>query len=171
MSARLSQLLSRPWVRRLGEVALVLGVFLTVQAYQARDVPRGALPAFALTSLSGAHVTSESLRGKRTLLVVWAPWCGVCRFTSRNVSWVRGLVGARANVLSIASHYGDVSEVARYVEEQGVDYPVLLGDRALARALGVHAFPTALVLDEGGTLVRASVGYTTTLGLLIRLLV
>jgi thioredoxin-related protein len=94
----------------------------------------------------------------------------VCRVESQNVSWLQALVGARAKVLSIAVQYDRPSQVTAYVGAQGVDYPVLLGGRDTAARFAVHAYPTLLFLDDQGAIKRASVGYTTTLGMLWRLL-
>ena len=73
-------------------------------------------------------------------------------------------------MISVASSYRTLAEVRAYVAEHDVDYPVLLDDAGLARRLGVRAFPTAFVVDGRGQIVRAVTGYTTTLGLLWRLL-
>jgi thiol-disulfide isomerase/thioredoxin len=162
--------MARPAARRAFELAFFLGLVYAVNAWHSRDVPRGQLPPLALADLDGKPFRSASLHGKPTMLVVWAPWCGVCRLESQNVSWVQRLVGARAQVLSIAVGYRDGSQVQAFVSAQEVDYPVLLGGRDGADALGVHAFPTTLFLDAHGHIETAAVGYTTTLGLLLRLL-
>jgi thiol-disulfide isomerase/thioredoxin len=152
------------------EVALFVALLLAVNAWQSRDVRAGQLVTLSFATLDGEPFSPASLHGKPTLLVVWAPWCGVCRLESQNVSWVRRLVGDRANVLSLAVQYQALSQVRAFVQAQEVDYPVLLGGREGAVALGVHAYPTALFLDEHGRIESAAVGYTTTLGLLLRLL-
>lgn len=140
-----------------------------VNAWQTRNLQQGETPGFSLQRLDGGLVNNDSLRGKPTMLVFWAPWCGVCRASSQNVSWVQSWVGDRAQVLSIASQYTSEAEVRRYVAEQDVDYPVLLGGRETARAFGVRAYPTVFFLDEEGAITRSVVGYTTTLGMYLRL--
>ena len=164
-------LLSRRRTVRLAlNGVVVIAVFFGIGLWQTRGHLRGDAPAFSLPTLDGATVSTQSLAGKPTMLVFWAPWCGVCKLESGNVSWVRSLVGAHANVVSVASEYGDLAEVRAYVAEQGVDYPVLLGGKATARAFAVAAFPTVFFLDGQGRITGSAVGYTTTLGLLTRLL-
>jgi hypothetical protein len=78
-------------------------------------------------------------------------------------------VGDSAHVLSVAVAYEDEEEVRRFAREQEVDYPVLLGGSELRGAFHVDQFPTTFFVSSEGRIERASVGYTTRLGLLWRL--
>ena len=40
--------------------------------------PGDTIPSFEYTSLSGEVISSESIKGKATVLTVWATWCGDC---------------------------------------------------------------------------------------------
>lgn len=160
----------RRWVR-WGQDALVLALAVAaISAYQTRghlsDVPA---PPLSLLTLSGEPASLAALRGKPALVAFWAPWCQVCKAESQNLSWAMRLAGRRAHVVSIAAGYDEVAEVRGYVQERDVDYPVWLGDEAAARAFRVEAFPTVYFLDPSGRVKHSAVGYTTTLGLLVRL--
>lgn len=159
--------------RRLVRWAVDGGVLLVlvaaIGAWQTRkhlsDVPP---PAFTLQALGGGEVSSASLLGKPGMLVLWAPWCGVCKAQFDNVGRVRRWLGERANVVSIALAYRDVASVEAYAKA-GVDYPVLLGTSELEEAFRVDAFPTVYFLDAQGRIKHSASGYTTTLGMLWRL--
>jgi hypothetical protein len=155
------------WTRDLLVLALLLA---GIGAWQTRGHVRGAPPAAALTTLDGRPFALSSLRGRPAMVVFWAPWCAVCGAQSGNVGLVQRLVGARAQVVSVAAAFGDVAEVRAYQAAHDVTYPVLLGDDAALRAFRVEAFPTAYFLDAEGRITGSAAGYTTTLGLLARLL-
>jgi thioredoxin-related protein len=84
------------------------------------------------------------------------------------VSRARAWLGERANVVSVATSFEDVSQVRGYMQAQGVDYPVLLAREDFQRVMHIEAFPTVFVLDSQGRIVSSMTGYTTTLGLFWR---
>ena len=147
------------------ELALLLVVVLAVDAFQTRNHVRGTAPELGLRSLQGEPVALSSLLGQPLVMVVWAPWCGVCKLESGNVARARRWLEPRTKVVSVAASYPNIDAVRAFMQQHGVDYPVLLADRNFERALGVRAFPSTFVLDKEGRVVRSSQGYTTTFGL------
>lgn len=171
LKARYLKARERRWFRWSVDAVLFLVLVAAIGAWQTRSHLSGvAAPPVTLATLDGRTVSLESLKGKPVLVAFWAPWCSVCKTESQNVSWTMKLAGERAHVVSIVSSYDDLGSVQAYVRDRGVDYPVLLGDEGLARQFKVDAFPTAYFLDADGRIKRSAVGYTTTLGLLARLL-
>ena len=152
------------WRRGFLEAGLAVCVLLSVRAYQARDLAGGTMPMRELVTTEGERL---SLVGQGpTLVHVFATWCGVCRLEEGNVQSVAG----SARVVAIASQSGSAADVQAYMKQRGLAYPVVLdGNGALARALGVHAFPTSFFVDGSGNIVAREVGYTTELGLRLRL--
>lgn len=161
----------RRWVRWGMDLVLMAVVFLGVMAWQTRYLPEAGTPApdFTLRTLTGEQVSLADLRGKPVVLVFWAPWCKVCKQESSTVSELRGTVGERAHVLTVAVSYKREEDVRRFVRQTKADYPVLLGNDEVEEAFGVRAFPTTFVLSSEGRIQQTSVGYTTRLGFLWRL--
>jgi len=70
----------------------------------------------------------------------------------------------------VAAAFSSEAEVRAYVEAHGLAAPVLLADEETVRAFRVEAFPSVYFLDAEGRIKRSAAGYTTTGGLLARLL-
>jgi len=172
LQARYLRAREKRWFRWSADAVLFLLILAGISAWQTRTHLSGVpAPPVTLATLDGKTLSLDSLKGKPVLVAFWAPWCGVCKTESQNVSWTQRLVGDRAHVVSIVSSYDDLGSVQAYVRDRGVDYPVLLGDDALVRGqFRVDAFPTVYFLDADGRIKRSAVGYTTTVGLLTRLL-
>lgn len=153
------------------DLGLLLLVVLAVSWWQTRHHLRDASPELTLPRLNGAPVSLAELRGKPVVLAFWAPWCTVCKAESDNLSRALRWAGARAHVVSVAGSYQSLQEVERYVQAHHVDYPVLLADDATLAAFRIEAFPTLYFLDAQGRIATSASGYTTTLGVLARLLV
>ena len=152
--------------RFLKEVLIVGVVFLSVRAYQQRDLPDGQAPSLAGVSIEGQPLSLADYRGKPVLLHFWATWCGVCEVEAGNISEV----AADLPVVSVVSNSGSRAQVRAYMGEHDLGWSTLEdpGSR-VARRFGVTAFPTTFILDGEGRIRHVEVGYTTALGLRLRM--
>ena len=160
----------RPWVHWLRDAAVVLVVFVGLQAWFTRDVVRGELPALPGTLLAPVGTDVAAWRGAvgadGFVLYVWATWCGVCRAIEGNVD----ALARDAPLLTVALQSGAAGQVQQQLNARGHRWTVLNDpDGAIARQLGVAAVPTFLFIDRHGRVRSVTQGYTTTLGLRARL--
>jgi thiol-disulfide isomerase/thioredoxin len=118
-------------------------------------------PEFALASLDGSTVRLSDYRGKVVLLDFWATWCGPCRMSTPHLKQLYADLGAGAGdfeIIGIA--VGDREPVVRrYVQSEGIEYAICLGDQAVAAAYAIQSIPTAYLVDREGNIVERYLGF------------
>jgi len=139
-------------------ILLAVVVFHLVGQLRAPDLPDAA-PDFDLQVLDGERVKLSQLKGQVVVLNFWAPWCGPCRAEVPQFSRF-----ARNNpevvVLGIATD-GEPAQLRASAKKLGMDYPVVVADRATVDAYGVSTLPTTVFVDEQGAVAGAHTGMLT----------
>ena len=123
-------------------------------------------PEFKLTGLDGHDVASAGLRHKVVLLYVWFTGCPPCmKETPELVKLEREfrdrgftVVGANADRL-LGLGYDD-QDRERYIQKQGINFPVVHWTKESDAAYGrIAIFPTLFLIDGKGGIVRHWVGF------------
>lgn len=163
-----SRFRSRFWASLAFDVTVLAAVFFGIHAWQTRDLPIDqAAPVTFLPALGSPEHQTAVPGGRAGIVYFFAPWCRVCRASIDNlddlvasgqVSW--GTV--------IALDYADTGEVQNFVDRAGISLPVLLGNAQTAADWSVRAFPTYYVIDGLGRIHSRSLGYSTYLGMRVR---
>jgi len=97
----------------------------------------------------------------------WATWCPVCKAEQGSIA---AIAHDHPDVISVAMQSGKPEEVAKYLSDQGIAFPVLNDpDGSISAAWGVHAVPASFIIGPDGQIRFVEVGYTTSLGLRLRL--
>lgn len=111
------------------------------------------VPEFSLPGLDGGEVTFQSAigDGRATLINFWATWCQPCLREIPEL--VEMTQDARLRIVGIALDEGGAEAVSPFVEQHGIDYPVLLGDQAFFQRMGGYTIPYTLMLDTHGRVV------------------
>ncbi|WP_456447546.1 protein disulfide oxidoreductase [Thiolapillus sp.] len=158
---------TRPrWRRWLWDGLLILVVIVGVQLWQTRNLPSGPAPALEGVLPSGATASLKDYRGQPVLVHFWATWCPVCRAEQGSIE----AISKDHQVLSVATTSGEAQEVSRYIRENHLDFPVILDEAGmLGVAWGIRGVPSSFIIDAHGQIRHAAVGYTTELGLRLRL--
>lgn len=148
------------------EFALLLAILVAVHFYQTRHHASGPAKPQKAQLIDGTEVTLFEPAGEAIILHFWATWCGVCRAEEDNLQ----RLSESYRVLSVASRSGSDEQIQRYMKEHGLTFPVVQDrEGALAQRLGVSAYPTSFFLASDGRIITSVTGYTTTLGLRLRL--
>lgn len=161
----------KTWFRYLRDITLVLLVITGVGLFQTRNLlaTKTPAPTWKLHALDGTPHTLAQYKGKKTLLFFWAPWCTVCHLESDNIKAIKRFYGQDVHVVSVALAYEKTPDVQAFIKKHDIDYTVLLGNKTTQRAYNISAFPTLYVLDEQLRVEHTIVGYTTQLGMHLRL--
>lgn len=109
-----------------------------------------SLPEFSLEDLSGAPITSGSLRGRIVIVEFWATWCPPCRSTLQWLGDLKKKYGADVEVLALAVESPD-DKVRSTVGSLSPDIRWAISQPDIARSFGdITAVPTLLMFDKEG---------------------
>jgi cytochrome c biogenesis protein CcmG/thiol:disulfide interchange protein DsbE len=107
-------------------------------------------PDFELKTLDGKTVHLRDYQRKAVLLNFWATWCVPCK---EEMPWLidfqkqygpKGLV-----ILGIAMDSSS-RPIKKFTDKLEVNYPILLGNQALADQYYVRALPVSVFIDRNG---------------------
>jgi len=101
------------------------------------------------------------------LVHFWATWCPICRTEQGSIA---ALAQDNPNVITVAMQSGSSAAVQQFLHEQSVNFPVVNDqDNRISAAWGVHAVPASFIVDREGKIRFVEIGYTTSIGLRLRL--
>ncbi len=136
----------------------------TTQVEQSSDVgtTEGKLPpSFELPDLSGNVVTLADYEGKVVVLDLWATWCPPCRV---EIPFLVELYEEHKDVglvvVGIGLDDGGANVLKPFVEQNGITYPILVGNRGVGQAYQLQGIPTTFILDRNGRIAAKHVGFS-----------
>ena len=119
--------------------------------------PSQPVPAFTTHALDDEHALSrDTVRGKVTMLMFWATWCGACESQMPAIDELARQYADRGlEVWGISRDTGPrVGErVKAFANARDLSFPVVVDDGTAGRAFKVSVIPHVVLIDEEG-LVR-----------------
>jgi thiol-disulfide isomerase/thioredoxin len=115
---------------------------------------------FVLKDTDGTKHELSSYKGKWVLINYWATWCPPCL---EEVPDLVNLYDKRKHkdlmVIGVVFDYKDTKEVAAYVDDMLMSYPIVLGDSAVTAQIGsAVVLPTSFIYNPQGKLVKIKRG-------------
>ena len=108
-----------------------------------------AIPKFSLPDVTGRTVDSGDLVGKKTLAVFWSPTCPHC---TAMMNELKHWDSSRSETDPQLVVFSDGEEEAH--RDLQLNAPILLdADYTTAEKLGMFGTPSAVVIDESGTII------------------
>jgi thiol-disulfide isomerase/thioredoxin len=156
----------RRWRRHALELALVLVVFAGIQAYNSAGAARGDAPRLEGLSTAGGMAALPVDSPKGTIVHFWATWCGICELMDTSVS----ALAEDHQVVTVALKSGGPATVRDHLSAADLGFTAIIDDGGLhADRWGVRGVPTTFFITPEGTIESVTVGYTSWLGMRIRL--
>jgi len=157
----------------IGGLLMALAIFFLGTALRTRagkslgltapetDEPRKAAPDFELKSLDGRSLKLSDFRGHAVLLNFWATYCAPCRV---EMPWLVDLYkqyhDQGLEIIGVSmDDDGEQQQIADFVRETKVNYPILLGNHTVGDAYGgTQLLPKTLFIDRDGKISSSIIG-------------
>jgi len=115
--------------------------------------------SFTARDLEGRTISSDSLRGKVTIVNFWATWCPPCRAEIPDLIALQTKYKDQLQIIGISQDEIKPEDVKRFADEQHMNYPVAMSTPELEHVFsGIYALPTSFVLDKDLKIVQKHVG-------------
>ncbi|MEA3371051.1 MAG: redoxin domain-containing protein [Campylobacterota bacterium] len=135
-----------------------------ISLYKSSDLNSGTLALNEVTLIDNkSYIFTQE---KPVLIHFWATWCPTCKVEASNIEFISKYF----DVVTIAVNSGSKDELIDYLLENDLRFNVLNDSNSYySQEFNVAAFPTTFIYDENKNLVFSEVGYTSTIGLFLRM--
>ena len=122
---------------------------------------RKVAPDFELKSMDGRSLRLSNFRGHAVLLNFWATYCAPCRV---EMPWFVDLYkqyhDQGLEIIGVSmDDAGEQPQIADFVREIKVNYPILLGNHTVGDAYGgTQLLPKTVFIDRAGNINSSIVG-------------
>ena len=155
------------WVKELLIALIILTLLLNLISFIKKpELESNTLPEFNLTTTTQKQISSVDYSGKPLLIHFWATWCPTCKLEASNVE----RVSKSYQVITIAVNSGSDEDINLFLKEHDLNYDVINDSNGeFASKFSISSFPTTFIYDKNEKIKFSEVGYTSTLGLKLRM--
>jgi len=149
---------------------LAITLFLTmniISYLRSPELSSSSLPNISKSLIDNSYFSTLELSNKPILIHFWATWCPTCKLEAGNIQ----TISEHFNVITIAVKSGTNLEIQNYLSKNDFNFKVINDNEGiLSSQFSVPAFPTTFIYNSEGYLEFSEVGYSSVLGLYLRML-
>ncbi len=139
---------------------LLIALSIHTVAYAANNFE---VKNFTVKDTAGKKHMLSQYKGKWVIVNYWATWCPPCL---EEVPDLVALYDSRKNkdvmIIGVVFDYQSAKEVAEYVDDMLMSYPIVLGDDEVTKQIGYsEVLPTTFIYNPRGELVKTKHGLVT----------
>ena len=155
----------RYYTLEMGKIFLLIFIVSNIISYyKSTDLEKSPLLFERFNLLENKNY--EVSKQKPILVHFWATWCSVCKVEGSNIDFIAN----HFEVVTIAVGSGDDDVIKGYLKQNDFHFNVANDPHSiLAKQFNISVYPTTFIYDKEGNLVFSEVGYTSTLGLYLRM--
>jgi len=117
-------------------------------------------PNFTLRDLKGNEISLSDYRDKIVILNFWTTWCKPCRIEIPGfVEIYEEYKDKGMEILGISLDRAGSKQILKFVEENKMSYPVLLGTKEIAMDYEIQVIPITFIIDKKGKTRHKHIGY------------
>jgi thiol-disulfide isomerase/thioredoxin len=125
-----------------------------------RAATNRTIPKFSVTDQNGKTWIQDDLKGKTTLINVWATWCGPCQKELPYLQQLYKQVKDRKDIQIITLNVDqDRSLVGPYLKKNKFSFPTLFAESFVRSFAGSIGIPTTWISDATGTIKSEALGF------------
>lgn len=148
------------------EITLILVVLSLARLWMQKDVVSGTAPNISTIMLDGQYFDLYKNKKRPMLIHFWATWCPVCKLEQQNIE----NISKSYPVITIAMQSGNNDELIQFMQQESLSFKVINDQLAtLSSAYSIKGVPVSFIVDENNKIIFTEVGYTTEIGLRMRL--
>ena len=153
------------YAKEIAIFIIVMTLFANgLSLYKSTSLNNSALEMNTITLIDNSVYSCNN--DKPTLIHFWATWCPTCKVEASNIQ----TISKSYEVITIAVKSGTKEEINTWLSENSYDFKVINDNTGiLSSKFKVAAFPTTFIYNKNKELVFSDVGYTSTIGLYLRM--
>ncbi len=130
------------------------------------DIQTNSIPHFQGNLITKKEFNLEKYSGKPLIIHFWATWCPTCKLEASNIE----KISKEYQVITIAVNSGSDEKIQNFMKENHLTFTTINDNNGeISQKFKISAYPTTFIFSSNGKLKFSEVGYTSTLGLKLRL--